>query len=121
MQPEKHRFTLLKHLQAIGPFIDGSLVTIARACGNPRCKCARGEKHRGVYLTYKPGRTHPGEPAKTQTLYVPVALEEEVRRWAKEYDKLKHLIREMSDTQKLIIRQYVAESRKQKQQRKKKS
>jgi hypothetical protein len=44
------RDDLLKKLADIGLFVDASLVTIARTCGNPGCKCARGEKHRSQYL-----------------------------------------------------------------------
>lgn len=39
--------------------IRGSLYTIYRKCGNPNCKCARGEKHAGKYISIsKNGKTH---------------------------------------------------------------
>jgi 5-formyltetrahydrofolate cyclo-ligase len=50
-----------------------------------------------VYVTWK-------ERGKTVSLYVPRKLEIDVRRWVKNYRKLKELIREVSDIQKQIIR-----------------
>jgi hypothetical protein len=38
--------------------IKGSLYKLYRKCGNPNCKCARGEKHEGNYIsTSKDGET----------------------------------------------------------------
>ena len=56
-----------KQLQAKSPVLAASLVTIRRACGNPNCRCARGQKHLGYYLTWK-------VKTKTHTAYVPVDL-----------------------------------------------
>lgn len=39
--------------------IKGSMYTVYRKCGNPNCKCARGEKHEGKYISInKEGKTH---------------------------------------------------------------
>lgn len=105
----RKRDGLLRHFASIGPLLDGSLVTIARKCGNPNCKCAQGEKHEGLYLTYKGQRKEPGKPAKTKTLYIPVALEGDVRKWSQECTKARELIRQISEIQREIIRAYVAE------------
>ena len=36
----------------------GSLVTMARTCGNPRCKCViAGQKHVSLYLSIQDGKT----------------------------------------------------------------
>ena len=32
----------------------GSLVTMARTCGNPRCKCAKGKKWKSAWKTAPP-------------------------------------------------------------------
>jgi hypothetical protein len=105
----RKRQALLKHLSAVEPLLDGSLVTIYKTCGNPSCKCAKGAKHKGLYLTYKGQRKEPGKAAKTKTLYVPVALEAEVRKWSQECAKARELIRQISEVQRDIIRAYVAE------------
>ena len=52
----------LKRLAGFGPMVDGSLVVVRRRCGNPRCRCAQGEKHPAHYLMRKVGR-------KTISLY----------------------------------------------------
>ena len=106
----RKRDGLLKKLADIGPFVDASLVTIARTCGNAGCKCAQGEKHESLYLTYK-ALSGEGEKRrmKTQTLYVPLALEEQVKSWTREYKRLKALTKEIADVQKMIIRCHVKE------------
>ena len=83
---------LLRKLASIGPLVDGSLVTIARKCDSPGCKCARGEKHVSRYLTNKaPSEDGAAKRMKTKTVYVPVALEEQVRAWADEHQRLKKI------------------------------
>jgi hypothetical protein len=101
------RTKLLGKIRKIGPLMDGSVVTIAKRCGNPNCKCARGEKHAGLFVTYKPPRMKPGIPSKTKTIYVPIALHKDVKQWTDECAKLRFLIREISAVQKEIIRAYV--------------
>jgi hypothetical protein len=83
------RRSRLGRLARPGPFLAASLVRIARRCGNPRCRCARGEKHVGLYLTLKEGGT-------TRTLYVPKDRLVEVQTWVKEYRRVRGLIREVS-------------------------
>jgi hypothetical protein len=104
----RRRDRLLKKLATVGPFVDASLVTIARTCGNPRCRCARGEKHRSRYLTCKVKPDDEGRP-KTQTIYVPVALQAQAVSWVKEYKRLKGLLRDIGAAQKMIVRCYVKE------------
>lgn len=104
----RRRDALLKHLAATGPFMNGSLVTIKRTCGNSaHCHCGRGGlKHESLYLTYL-------EAGKTHTLYIPVDLEKEARRWSGDYRKLKILIRQICELQRAIIRRHVLERRRQ--------
>jgi hypothetical protein len=82
--------------------VDGSLVTIYRAA-RPGDK-----KYPGYFLTYKPPRSQPGQPSKTKTLYVPVALVDDVKTWSEECAKARLLIREISEVQREIIRTHVA-------------
>jgi len=77
------RDALLKRLGKLGPFMGGSLVLIGRTCGNKEhCHCAKGPKHVSLYLTF-------AEKGKTRTIYVPVDMEVEVRRWSQSYRDLK--------------------------------
>jgi hypothetical protein len=93
-----------KELKANGPLLAASLVTIRRACGNPNCRCARGHKHPGHYLTWK-------IKAKTHTAYVPLDLLPEVKLWTQEHRRLKQLIREVSQLTLALIQTHVTAKR----------
>ena len=98
---------LLKKLGRLEPFVDGSVVLIARTCGNSQqCHCSRGSKHVSTYLTYK-------VKGKTHTLYVPVDLESQVRRWSERYHKVKALAAQVCGLQREMIRLYVQEKKRQ--------
>jgi hypothetical protein len=68
-------------------FLHGSLIEMARRCGNPRCRCAASDanKHRSLYL----GQTREG---KSTMLYVPRDLEETVRRWSGNFQEAADLL-----------------------------
>jgi hypothetical protein len=51
-----------------GPLIRGSLGVRARVCGNPGCKCARGELHESKYLSASDG-------GRTRQVHVPAGDE----------------------------------------------
>lgn len=95
-----------KQLQAQCPVLAASLVTIRRACGNPNCRCARGQKHPGHYLTWK-------VKAKTHTAYVPVDLLPQVRQWTQEHRRLKQLVRELTQLSLALVQTHVTTQRRQ--------
>lgn len=107
MKVPKHR-TLIRRmwlarvnkLTAQGPVLAASLVWNGKRCGRPGCRCERGEKHMAYYLTYK-------EHGKTRTVYVPVDLVKEVRRWIKEHQRLKQLSRELSQLSIAMVKTHV--------------
>lgn len=101
---EKRRAAKLKQLSEIGPFVAASLVKIKRKCGNKACRCAKGEEHPAHLLT----RAVKG---KTQSIYVPVALVDEVKTWVENHKRLKALIREISDLSLATIHNHIPESR----------
>jgi hypothetical protein len=45
-----------------------------RTCGKKGCHCQRGEKHASLYLAVRSG-------GRRTMIYVPAALEEDVRLW----------------------------------------
>lgn len=70
---KRKRAGLLKKLAGIAPFIDGSIVTVRRRCGNKNCKCYREDKkHESYYLHYK-------VKGITKAVYIPVDMEDEVK------------------------------------------
>ena len=58
--------------------VAGSFVTLARTCGKPTCRCARGEKHEGKYLSRSEG-------GRTRLAYVPAGDEVDVATKAERY------------------------------------
>jgi DNA-dependent RNA polymerase auxiliary subunit epsilon len=94
----------LKRLAARKPLLAASLVSMARVCGQPGCRCTRGHKHRSFYLTYK-------VRGKTHTIYVPVDFTEEVRSWIEEHRRLKRLLKEISQLALALVRSHAQERR----------
>ena len=101
---KNRRRAKLKKLATVGPLVTGSLVKIHRKCGNKNCRCAKGEGHPAHILTMK-------VKGKTQSVYVPVDLVDEVREWVRNYKSLKMLIREVSNLSLAIIHRHVAAGR----------
>jgi len=99
---------LRRKLASLGepnPFVVGSLVKTQRRCGNPNCRCAKeGPKHPAHLLTTK-------VKGKTQAIYVPVDMVEEVRQWCHQYSDVKAVIREVSDCCEQLIRVHTKEKR----------
>ena len=93
-----------KELQAHCHVLAASLVTLRRSCGNPHCRCARGHKHLGHYLTWKVN-------TKTHTAYVPVALVPQVKLWTQEHRRLKQLVHQITQLTLALIRTHVRAQR----------
>jgi hypothetical protein len=70
--------------------LHASTVRMARVCGNPNCKCTRGEKHVSLYLA---GR----KDGKQRMLFVPRDWEEKVRAWVGNYREVKKLLEEVCE------------------------
>jgi hypothetical protein len=96
MEPRSHlppderrarsRVTQLLHHEMI---LTGSLVTMARTCGNPRCKCTKGHKHVSLYLSIR-------TPNGRKMIYVPARLEATVRQWVAHAREARRLMDEVS-------------------------
>ena len=97
----------IKKMQAAGPVLAASLVEIARICGREGCKCTRGEKHTGNYITFK-------IEGKTRTVYVPKDLLCEVKAWIAEHRRMKKLSEEISQLAVAAIRSHVTHTRRRK-------
>lgn len=98
------RSALLRQLGRIKPFVEGSIAEIHSECGTKNCRCHRGEKHRSVRLCRK-------EKGKSQAIYIPVDLEEDVRQWNDEHKRLKALLKEISLLSEQIIRFHVKDKK----------
>lgn len=87
--PEKERelrSELHKMLSTTDGFLHGTLISMARKCGNSNCKCAKNnEKHVSLYL----GQT---QNRKTKMEYIPKELENSVQKWVENFEKAKNLL-----------------------------
>jgi hypothetical protein len=79
-------------------FIHGSLIEMARRCGNPNCRCASDDdlKHRSLYL----GQTRGG---KKSMVYLPSDLVPQVRQAAEHFQQALALLEELNDEARLRL------------------
>jgi len=88
----------IKSLGEAGTFMSGSLVEKRWKCAKPDCICNRtGKLHTGYAVTSK-------VKGKTRSVYVPVAMVEEVKGWVKEYKRLQKVIKEINTLAEQVIR-----------------
>ena len=87
----------------------GSLVERYVTCGNPACRCAKGERHGPIwYLTVTVGR------GRTTGGIIAVEKVDEVRHWIENYHKLKDNIEKISEINRELLRRERARERKRK-------
>ncbi len=60
------------------PMIRATLNVRHVTCGKRGCRCGQGEKHRALYLVSS-------TKGNKRQVFVPAALEQEVRRWVENY------------------------------------
>jgi len=95
----QRRQGLVKLLPPAGEVMRGSLVERYVTCGNPSCKCARGERHGPMWyltVTLGPGRTTGGIISADQV--------EQVRRWVQNYRRLKDALEGISEINRELLR-----------------
>ena len=98
---------LAKLLPSVTEILRGSLVERYVTCGNPSCKCARGERHGPVwYLTVTLGK------GRTTGGIIPVEKVDEVRGWIENYHNLKDHLEKISDINRELLRRERAHERK---------
>ncbi len=71
------------------PFLIGSLVSMARKCGKPGCKCNQGQLHPGLYLALK-------VDGQRKMIHIPQSLEEQARQWIATYQQAWALMEQIS-------------------------
>ena len=69
---------LLQRLARSRPMVQGSFYLLKRRCGNPNCRCARGELHEAWVITRKAG-------GKGWTYVVPTEERGRLRQLTQEY------------------------------------
>ena len=80
----------LTQITAGRAFLRGTLLERERLCGKPNCRCARGQKHRSLYLVLSDGK-------RQRQLFVPRDWEERVRQWVANHKALRKLVSQVSE------------------------
>ena len=97
----------LAKLPAVAGILRGSLMERYVTCGNPSCKCARGERHGPTwYLSVTLG------PGRSTGSIIPEEKVQEVRGWIENYYKLKDQLEKISDINRELLRRDRAPQRK---------
>ena len=100
---------LAKLLPPVTEILRGSLVERYVTCGNPACKCARGERHGPIwYLTVTLGR------GRTTGGIISAEMAPEVRAWIENYHKLKDNLEKISEINRELLRRERVQERKRK-------
>lgn len=71
-------------------YLRGTISFRKGMCGNPGCKCRRGERHEHLVLEQS-------DNGKRRQLYIPKEWEGRVRGWVKEYREILKLLDKVSD------------------------
>ncbi len=95
----QRRQGLAKRLPPAEETLRGSLIERYVTCGNPDCKCARGQRHGPVWcLTTTLG------PGRTTSVVVSAEQLETVRRWIQNYRQMKAHLEKISAINRELIR-----------------
>jgi hypothetical protein len=95
----KRREGLTRVLPPLGDILRGSLMERYLTCGNPDCKCARGERHGPVwYLSVTLDQAH--RVGST----VPAEQLEQVRLWIENYRQVKEHLEKISNINRELLR-----------------
>jgi hypothetical protein len=95
----KRREGLSKVLPPLSEVMRGSLMERYLTCGNPDCKCARGERHGPVwYLSVTLDQAHRSGST------IPAEQVEQVRRWIANYRQIKEQLEKISDINRELLR-----------------
>lgn len=95
----KRREGLTNILPPLGEILRGSLMERYLTCGNPDCKCARGQRHGPVwYLSVTLDQSH------RAGCTVPADQVEQVRRWIENYHRVKEQLEKISEINRELLR-----------------
>ena len=109
----QRRQGLAQQLPPVTEILRGSLVERYVTCGNPSCKCAKGERHGPLwYLTVTLGR------GRTTGGIISEEKIDEVRGWIENYHKLKDHLEKISEINRELLRRQREQQRRRKRERK---
>lgn len=95
---ERGRDRRMQKILDFREFLKGSLVETEVRCGKPNCRCARGQRHRVLHLSYSQG-------GRTKRVYVPRPLANEVRKWIANRKKLMSVLDEVLELNVKLLKE----------------
>ena len=102
----KRREGLTKVLPPLGEVLRGSLMERYLTCGNPDCKCARGERHGPIwYLSVTLDQAR-----RTGRTVLPDQVEQ-VRRWIENYRQVKERLEKISEINRELLQRQKKKSK----------
>ena len=105
----KRREDLVKFLPPLEEVLRGSLMERYLTCGNPGCRCARGERHGPVwYLSVTLDQSH------RTGFTIPADQLDQVRQGIDNYQRTKTNLEKISDINRELLRRRKARNRKRK-------
>lgn len=87
----------IKEVIKVKNFLKGSLVETLTKCGNPNCRCSKGQRHNALHLSFK-------TKGKTRRVYIPRGLEGETRQWLNNRKELLSLLEEIFQLNLIILK-----------------
>jgi hypothetical protein len=88
-QLKRRRKALERRLAGLGPLMRGSVVELATTCGNPNCRCTRGQKHKKYYYSMS-------RKGKTRIIYLGKSHQPLARQYSENHKRLVELVEEMT-------------------------
>ena len=108
----ERRKGLARQFPPVTEILRGSLVERYVTCGNPSCKCARGERHGPVwYLTVTLGR------GRTTGGVIPADKVDQVRGWIENYQTVRDRLEKISEINRELLRRERARARRSRGQK----
>ena len=105
----KRRQGLSRLLPPLEEVLRGSLMERYLTCGNPGCKCARGERHGPVwYLSVTLDQSH------RTGFTIPADQVERVRQWIDNYHRVKTNLEKISSINRELMRRQKTHDKKRK-------
>jgi len=77
---------LRSEMRRLDLLLQASITHRRLTCGNPTCRCARGQLHSAWSLTYK-------SAGKTQTVYLSKDMRQEAMAWVANWRRFRRLLR----------------------------
>lgn len=87
---EREAVSRIHWLVNSGRILRASIVKMKRKCGNKNCRCTKGMLHASLYL-------YQSKDGKSRMLYVPAALEEEVKACVSRNKEIRKLLDRLSE------------------------